>query len=428
MRVVAVGVSHPSAPLAIRERLALTAEAGATLLARAREAGAEEVAVLATCGRTELYAAGRDVPPDADALATLLAEAGDAPLADLQPYLERRHGRYAIVHLLRVASGVDSLVVGESEILGQVARAGERAERAGASGPVLARVFGAAVRAGRRARAETAIGAKATSVPAVAVEEAQRVLGTLAGRVVLVLGAGETSQLAVRALMARGAAPPLIMNRTLAHAEALAAAFAARVAPLDRLTAALESADVVVASTGAPQALLAADDVRRAMRGRRDRPLAIVDMAVPRDVDPAVRDLPGVHYFDLDDLARAAEENLNGRRAEVPRVEAIVAEETERVLDWMRTASVTPAIASLRSRAEAIREAEVVRALRRLPRLSERERRALEAFSKSLVKKLLHDPTSVLKAEAGNGRAAELTAALRRLFALDAGDPDRREP
>lgn len=426
MHVVVVGVSHPSAPLAIRERLALAPEACAGLLARALSAGADEAVVLVTCGRTELYAARRNSAPDPVALASLLAETGRAPLESLQPYLEQRRGRDAIVHLLRVASGVGSLVLGESEILGQVARAHESAAREGMSGPVLGRLFGTAVRAGRRARDETAIGAKAISVPSVAVQAALRALGTLEGRVVLVLGAGETSELAVRALMARGAALPIIMNRTLARAEALAAVFGTRAEPMDRLLPTLAGVDVVVSSTGAPRALLSADDVRRAMRAREGRPLAIVDMAVPRDVDPAVRDLPGVHYFDLDDLARAAEENLNGRRAEVPRVEAIVTEETERVIEWMRTTSVTPTIASLRSRAEEIRQAELTRALRRLPHLSERERRALEAFSKSLVKKLLHDPTSALKAEAGNG--AELTHALRRLFALDAGEKDRREP
>jgi glutamyl-tRNA reductase len=428
MHIVVVGAGHPSAPLPIRERLALSPDGCGALLARARDAGVGEAVVLATCGRTELYAAGAASAPDPDALAAYLAEAGGVPLAEVAPYLERRRDHEAIAHLLRVASGAGALVLGESEILGQVARAHRRAAATGAAGPILGRVFGGAVRAGRRARVETAIGRAAVSIPSVAVEVVLRALGPLEGRTVVVLGAGETSALAVRAFLARGAAPPVVINRTLEHAEALAARFGAQALPLDRLASCLEDADVIVASTGAPHPLLSADAVRRVLPGRAGRPLAIVDMGVPRDVDPAVRDLAGVYYFDLDDLARAADENLNGRRTELPRVEAIVADETGRLLAWMRAAAVTPAIASLRSRAEAIRQAEIARALRGLRTLSTVERQTLEAFSKSLVKKILHDPTRALKAEAGNGHAAELVAALRHLFALEPEDPARPEP
>lgn len=423
MHVISVGLSHRSAPLAVRERLTPSPAAFRDLLARfpsgAGLGGASEAVLLATCGRTELFAAGADSRPDPDALLDLLAQACGETRDAFAPYLERYEDGEAVVHLLRVATGLDSLVLGESEILGQVARAYEAAVSAGAAGAVLGTLFHAAIRAGRRARDETAIGANAASVPSVAAQVASRALGRLEGRAVLVIGAGDTGRLAVRVLVERGAGPVVVMNRTLARAEELAAAFGARVAPLEQVAATLRDVDVVVTSTSSPGFLVGAEQVRRALDARGARDLVIMDLAVPRDVDPAVRQLPGVHYFDVDDLARLAEENLDGRRAEVPRVEAIVAEESARVLDWLRTATVTPTIASLQTRAEAIRQRELDRALRRLPRLTEEERRVLEAFSRSLVKKLLHDPTTRLKAEAGNGRAVELARALERLFALE---------
>ncbi|MFI5279699.1 MAG: glutamyl-tRNA reductase, partial [Gemmatimonadales bacterium] len=225
----------------------------------------------------------------------------------------------------------------------------------------------------------------------------------------------------VGALVRRGAGPVTVINRTVHKAERLADRYAARAAGLERLSDALKGADICITSTGAQQPIVTAADLRAGERGA-DRPLVIVDMAVPRDVELEARTLPGVTYFDLDDLAAAAEESVSDRRAQVPKVEAIVAEEAERAIGWLTTASVLPTIASLRSRAEAIRVAELDRALRKLPHLSVAERKALEAFSKSLVKKLLHDPTVSLKAEAGSPGAAELASAARRLFALELAD------
>jgi glutamyl-tRNA reductase len=419
MPVVVVGISHRSAPLAIRERVALSAAECAGLLGRFPGAGSREAVVLATCGRTELWAASSGWErPDAAALAGLLAEASGEPREVFEPYLEVRSEREAVVHLLRVAAGLDALVLGEAEILGQVARALEAALRSGVAGPVLSRLFRAALRAGRRARAETEIGRRAASVPSVAVDAAARALGTLEGRSVLVLGAGEMGALAVRALVRRGAGPLVVMSRTLRHAEALARPYGARALELRELPRALAKADVLVASTGAPGIVVTADQVRRAAAGRNGAPLVILDMALPRDVQPGVRALPNVEYLDLDDLGAAAASHQARRRLEAPRVEAIVQHEAERFLAWQRAASVTPAIADLRGRAEAVRKIELGRALRRMPNLSPEGRDVLEAFSRSLVNKLLHEPTTRLKASAGNGDAEQLAAALRRLFAL----------
>jgi glutamyl-tRNA reductase len=419
MHVLVLGLSHRSAPLAIRERLAVTPESARVILGRFPVAGASEAVVLATCGRCELYAAGEDGRPDAEALAGLLVEASGEPVGVFEPYLERRADGEAVLHLFRLATGLDSLVVGESEILGQVGTALRAADEAGSSGPILREVFRWAMRAGRRARSETAIGAGAWSVPSVAVEVAGRALGGLAGRAVLVVGAGEMGELAVRQLARRGAGPVTVLNRTLERASRLAAPFGAAAAGLERLPQALRQADIVVTSTGAPGVVVPVEDVRDAMQGREGRPLVIVDMALPRDVHPAVRTVAGVHYFDLDDLAARAAETVAERRSEEPKVEAIVAEEAERLFARFRTRAVIPTIADLRGRAEAVRRAELERAFRRLPHLEPAQRRALEAFSRSLVKKLLHDPTAALKEAAGNGHAAGLANAVRRLFALD---------
>ncbi|MFI5213212.1 MAG: glutamyl-tRNA reductase [Gemmatimonadales bacterium] len=421
MHITVTGISYRSAPLAVRERLALAPDAIQRVLAQASAAGLAEAVVVATCGRTELYAASPGERPDGAELSRLLAEASGEPLSSFESYLETRHDADAVLHLARVAAGLDSLVLGESEILGQIGDALEAAESAGTVGMLLIKVFHAAIRAGRRARAETKIADGAASVPAVAVRVTTRALGSLENRAVLVLGAGAMASKAVRALVHRGAGPVTVINRTLERAERLADRYAARAAGLEQLAEALRGADICITSTGAQQPIVTAADLRAGDR-RAERPLVIVDMAVPRDVEPEARALPGVVYFDLDDLAARAEESVSDRRAQVPKVEAIVAEEAERALGWLQAASVLPTIASLRGRAEAIRVAELERALRKMPQLSPAERKALEAFSHSLVKKLLHDPTVSLKAEAGSPGAAELASAARRRFALELAD------
>ena len=420
MHITVTGISHRSAPLAAREQLALTPSAVQQLLTRASATGLAEAVVVATCGRTEIYAASTGHRPNGADLAALLAEAAGTPLASFEPWLETRHDADAVRHLVRVAAGLDSLVLGESEILGQIGDALESAEAAGTVGMLLIKVFHAAIRAGRRARSETKIADGAASVPAVAVNVTTAALGALEGRAVLVVGAGAMATKAVRALVRRGAGPVTVINRTRERAERLADRYAARAAGLDELEGALREADICITSTGSSAPVVTAAAVRAGARG--GRPLVIVDMAVPRDVEPAARTLPGVTYLDLDDLARRAEASVSDRRAQVPKVEGIVTEEAERVLGWLLSASALPTIASLRSRAEAIRAAELERALRRLPDLTAAERKALEAFSRSLVKKLLHDPTVSLKAEAGSPGAAELALAARRLFALELAD------
>ncbi len=435
MRILCLGLSHHIAPVEMRERLNYSAPALEAALAHfcrqaARPAGATELVILSTCNRLELYATvpSAEVRLDVDPeerealfgpLLSFLAETRGLAAENLDDRFYRLIGRAAVEHLSRVAAGLDSMILGEPQILGQVAEAYSVALRQGAAGPVLSALFRAAIHAGKRARAETAISRDAATISSVAVKMAEKVVGSLAARQVLVVGAGEMAESAVEALRNRGASQITVVNRTRARAVQLAERWGARVLTFEQLGEALAAADIALTSTGASQFVITPDLARAALAARPARPLVLIDIAVPRDVDPDVGRLPNTHYYDIDDL----EAHLNGalaeRQQEVPRVEAIVAEETRAFLDWFGTLEVAPLIAGLRAKAEAIRRAEVEKTLRRLPQLGEAERRQIETMTEALVNKLLHDPTLRLKAEASQGQTAEYAAAARYLFALD---------
>jgi glutamyl-tRNA reductase len=413
MRLSLVGVSHHRAPVALRERVAVDLD-GAAALARTLADGCEAV-VLSTCNRTELYLAAdaRDRLDDLG-LAALLDLAGDAG-GELASVLYRLADDSAALHLFRVAAGLDSLVPGEGEILGQVRQAYE----AGSTGPFLDRLFRQALHAGRRARLETAIGESPASVPAAAAALAQQVFGDLVGRRVLLLGAGRMSELAARNLSSRGAVVEAIANRTPEHGEALARRLGARAIGLERIGAELGAADVVVASTSAPGYVVGPQAASAELRGRRGRPLLFVDLAVPRDVDPALAELDGCFVYDIDDLEAVVTESLDGRRAEAARAERVVAAEAESFRQWQASLSVVPAIASLRARAEEIRAGELAKAEGRLDRLSESERKAVESVTAQIVNKLLHLPTVRMKEAAVAADGVVYADVVRHLFGLD---------
>jgi glutamyl-tRNA reductase len=343
------------------------------------------------------------------------------PSAELSGKFYRLAGRDAIDHLGRVAAGLDSMVLGEPQILGQAAEAQALAAAQGAAGPVLSALFRAAVHAGKRARAETGISRNPSTISSVAVRLAEKAAGPLAERQVLVVGAGQMAELAVQALRGRGAARITLANRTLARAAGLAQRWGAQAVALDDLGAALAAADVAITATGAPGFVVSPEVAGPVLAARPERPLVLIDIAVPRDVDPAVRQLPNVRYYDIDDL----EAHLNGALAErqqsVPPVEAIVAQEMGRFSAWLTTLAMAPVIADLRSKADGIRRAEVDKTLRRLPNLTPAERQQIERLSEALVNKLLHDPTVRLKD--GRGHSAReidaYAAAVRDLFALN---------
>ncbi|HEV8179588.1 MAG TPA: glutamyl-tRNA reductase [Gaiellaceae bacterium] len=399
IRLVLVGTSHHHAPVELREQVALDRENAQALSGRLAEAG-REAACLSTCNRTELYVAADDAEQaELDAV---------AELASLEPDVEqalyRLHDRAAAHHLFRVAAGLDSLVPGEGEILGQVRLAHE----VGTTGPLLDRVFRQALHTGRKVRAETAIGESPASVSAAAVALADQVFGSLGGRSILLLGAGKVSEQAARNLRSRGAEITLVANSKTER---------------ERIDEQLAAVDVVIASTSSPGLVLEAATVADAVRSRRGRRLLLVDLAVPRDLDPAIAELEGCYLYDIDDLEQIVVETLSLRRREAERAEAIVAAEAEKFHEWHASLDVVPAIASLRARAEEIREAELQKAEALLGRLDESQRRAVEAVTTQIVNKLLHLPTVRMKQAAAAADGVLYAEAVRHLFGL--GEDER---
>jgi glutamyl-tRNA reductase len=399
MRLVLVGTSHHHAPIELREQVALGREDAGELAERLAQGGREAVC-LSTCNRTELYIAAADAEQaERDAVAAL-ATLGP----EVEPALYRLQDRAAAHHLFRVAAGLDSLVPGEGEILGQVRLAHEL----GSTGPLLDRVFRQALHAGRKVRAQTAIGESPSSVSAAAAALAEQVFGSLEGRSILLLGAGKVSEQAARNLRSRGAEIALVTNSKTERE------------PIEEQ---LASVDVVIASTAAPGLVLEADTVAEALRGRRGRRLLLVDLAVPRDLDPEIADLDGCYLYDIDDLEQIVAETLSGRRREADRAEGIVAAEAEKFHEWHASLDVLPAITSLRARAEEIREAELQKAESLLGRLDDSQRSAVEAVTAQIVNKLLHLPTVRMKQAAVAADGVLYAETVRYLFGL--GEEER---
>jgi glutamyl-tRNA reductase len=379
-----------------------------------------EVVIVSTCLRTEVYAvASRFHGAMSDIRNFLSAWGGIAP-EEFSDQLYSYYDEAAAAHLFRVAAGLDSAVLGESEILGQVGDAWEAARNESVSGPVLANLFRQALEVGKRVRSQTAIARGTTSLSQAAVALAAAELGSLAGKTTLVLGAGEMGEAMAQALAgALDDGSLLVANRTWSRATQLAARCGGRAIQWSALPAALVQADVLLASTGAQEVLLEAADLEPVLASRRGRPLLIVDIAVPRDVDPAVGTLPGVTLLDMDDLTASAAVAMAGRRQEVPRAEAIIAEEVERYLDVAAQRHVAPLVAALHDRGEQIRTAEMARFGRRLTALDPFQAAAVEALTKGIVAKLLHEPTVNVKSGAGTPAGEQLAQGLRQLFELD---------
>jgi glutamyl-tRNA reductase len=427
MHILCLGLNHVTAPIVLRERLTFPAPALKAALARfgcgrySHPGSITEFTILSTCNRLELYGLLQNDSPDPGdsfaAFVDFLVETRGVSAIEFEAHLYRYVGAEAVEHLCNVAAGLDSMILGEPQILGQVADAYEAALTTGACGPVLSALFRAAIRAGKRARTETGISRNPASVSSVAVRLAEQSVGELASRRVLVIGAGEMGELAVEALRARGVRQVTVVNRTYRRAVELAGRWDGEALSFEYLPQAIHAADIVISSTGAPHIIIGAEMARQAMADRT-RPLAVIDIAMPRDVDPAVGDIPGVHLYDLDQLHTRLEGAIAERHSEVPRVEAIVAEEVSGFDAWLRGVDMMPVVADLRAKAEHIRQRELERTLRSLPDLDPETRRHLERFSESLVNKLLHEPTRQLRTEAGNGHAAEYAQAVRHLFGL----------
>jgi len=427
MQILCLGLNHTTAPIQLRERLDFSPEALKDALTRFKDGQPaylkdfSALAILSTCNRIELYAF---VKPEADhspdlfgVLTHFLAETRGVPVAEFEPHLYRFTDLEAATHLCRVAAGLDSLILGEPQILGQVAEAYEAAQTVSVIGPGLSDLFRTAIRAGKRARTETAISRNPTSLSSVAVQLAEQVAGNLPTRKVLVIGAGEMSELALQALQARGVRQITVLSRTYERALELTRRQGGEALPFGQLAEAIGAADVVISCTSAALLVVDAKPVQEAMRGR-ERPLTVIDIALPRDVDPAVGEIANVRLFDLDHLNTRLEDALAQRESEIPQVEAIVAEEVSRFGTWLKGADMLPVIAELRLKAEHIRQQELARTLQHLPDVDPQVRTQLEHLSEALVNKLLHEPTLRLRAEAATDRAAEFAETVRELFGL----------
>jgi glutamyl-tRNA reductase len=378
-----------------------------------------EVVIVSTCLRTEVYTAAHRYHPAVGDIRNFLSMWSGLPPEDFSDGVYEYYDDLAVAHLFRVSAGLDSAVLGEGEILGQLRDAWQSAQGEGAVGPVLSVLFRQALEVGKRVRSETAIARGTTSLSQTAVSLAASELGSLRGLTTLVVGAGEMGEGMAQAL-AGGleAGPLLVANRTWARAVELAARCGGHAVEWSDLRRALTQADVVLACTGATETLLTASDVEAVLDERQGRPMLIVDLAVPRDVDPAVGALAGVSLLDIEDISAYAEEAMEGRRREVPHAEAIVAEEVSRYEGLSAERQVAPLIASLHERAEDIRNAELARLSGRLSGLDETQRRAVEALSHRIVAKLLHQPTVALKSGVGTPNGEQLAQAMRQLFDL----------
>ncbi len=413
MRIVLTGLSHHTAPLGTREALSLTTEALPSAL-ETLEKHMEHGVIVSTCNRTEVYTIARDAEHGANALERFIGAQFDVEVKDIRSCLYTLDQDDAVHHLFRVTSGLDSQILGESEILGQVRDAFSAATRQGVARGALAHLFHSAIRTGKRARTETAIGRNALSVSRACVELAKRTTGPLEQKHALILGVGEASRLAGVALRDAGAGTITVANRTPANAVEMSLELNAELRGLDELRTLLAEADIVVTATAAPDFILSRQLIEQAMQHRGGRGLIIMDIAVPRDVEASAASVPNVRVYTLDDLEAIAEANRHERESEAERVEEIVAEEVGRFHSWWNARAVTPTIAAIRRQAEELRADEVTKTIGRMD-LAPHDAERIELMTKSLVKKLLHEPTKSLRSR--NDESFTLSA--RRLFGLD---------
>ncbi|CAB4646699.1 MAG: glutamyl-tRNA reductase [Actinobacteria bacterium] len=420
MSLIVVGLNHNTAPVEMRERVAVPSsrivKAVHDLASRNHLA---EVVLLSTCNRTEIYVRCTKFHNGVSDVQDFLADQASLEPDDFAEHLYTYYDDGAVAHLFRVAAGLDSMIVGEGEILGQVREAWMLSEKEGASGPLLDRVFRHAIEAGKRARSETTISRNTLSVSSAAVSLAEQHLGTLDNRSVLILGAGDVAQGMARALAAAGVSDVAVANRTHARAVELAARVGGRSVTLAEVGDVLANVDLLLTATDSTEVHVERQDIEAVMEVRAGRPLVVVDVAVPRDVDPGVGLITGVALFDMDSLKAFTDASLYERRREVPKVQGILMEELERFqLDrTMRT--VVPLITALRERGEEVRNNELARSSSRLAGLSDEERASVEALTKSIVSKLLHEPTTRLKESAGSARGELLADAVAALFDIE---------
>lgn len=404
--LILLGINHNTAPIEVRERLAIASSrlADATR-ALAHQPGIREALILSTCNRVELLTvqdAAQASTAEKPATLRFLYEYLNIPVTDLQPHIYEFREREAIRHLFRVASSLDSMVVGEPQILGQVKDAYSAAREVGAVSTTLEGLLQRAFTVAKRVRTETQIGSSSVSIASVAVDLARKIFDSLEGKTVLLVGAGKMSELAARHLIQQGAASILVANRTQSRAEQIAQEFNGQVIPFDRLYEQADRADIVITSTGAPQKIFSRSHGQQFLHRRRNRPMFFIDIAVPRDVDPSMNEVEGCFVYDIDDLQQVAQANLADRSKEAEAAEAIVTREVDKFQLRLQSRGAVPAILSLQQNAEAIRESELAKAAKRLGSLTPDQQAAVEALTRSLTAKLLHPQLVALRRSESN--------------------------
>ncbi len=419
-----VGISHHTAPVSLRERMAFSAEGLAPAARRlvASSPGVVEAVVLSTCNRVEVFAMVRADADPVGPVVEFLGREHSVPPALLDQHRYAHRGRAAVRHLFRVASSLDSMMVGEPQILGQLKEQYRLATDDGIASARIRPCFERAFRVAKRVRSETGIASKAVSVSSAAVDLAQRIFDDLGDKTAMIIGAGKMSVLAARHLQGHGIASVIVTNRSFDRAVEMARGFGGTPVPFERYTQYLHLADVVLGSVATSGHILGVGQMADVMRARRRKPMFLIDLGVPRNFDPAINDLDNVYLYNIDDLSRVADEHRAEREREAIRAEEIVEEETERFWRGLSARDLTPTIVALRGRLDQIRRAELDRALSALQRLEPPERRALEAMTTAIVNKILHAPTAMLKALASESdaeSAAEIAEMVHRLFALE---------
>ncbi|MBS0155095.1 MAG: glutamyl-tRNA reductase [Nitrospira sp.] len=421
MHLIVVGLSHKTAPVEIRERLAVPeSRLGEALTRLCSYPGVKEGILLSTCNRVEVYSVVDDVDTGYGRIQEFLADTHLSLSSEqLTPHLYWHTGDRAIAHLFRVASSLDSMIIGESQILGQLKDAFEVALAHKATGVIMNKVVKKAISVAKRVRTETKIAEMAVSISYAAVELAKKIFSNLHEKTVLLVGAGEMAKLAAKHLIAHGVGHVRITTRTSQHAVDLAEKFGGTAVPFDQFKDDMASADIVLVSTGAAHYLVGAEDVHRAVQERMNRPMFLIDISVPRNIDPAVRHVDNAFLFDIDDLKQRVEQNRAERVQEAEKAERMVIEEVTTILDWMKSLEVTPTIVALRNRVEDIKRAEVEKVLGRLGHLSTQDRELVEGLASSIVNKLIHRTMVTLKNEVNSSSGPAFVEAARRFYALD---------
>jgi len=419
MELLVVGLNHNTAPIAIRECLAFPEDKVEDALSKVHTLpSVKENMIVSTCNRVEVYASTRETEKAIHDLKNFLSQYHQISLKEFEKSLYTHIGEEAVRHLFRVASSLDSMVLGEPQILGQIKEAYDLAQQANTSGLILHRLLHRAFHVAKKVRTETKIAISAVSVSSVAVELAEKIFGTLEKKTVLLIGAGEMCELAARHLVSGGIEKILVTNRTYERAVSLAQEFRGEAIPFEEMGLGLKKTDIVISATNSPQYLIGHDQITKVIRDRKQRPIFFIDIADPRDIEPKVGDIENVYLYNIDDLQKVANDNIKDREKEAQKAETIVQDEVVKFVNWYHSLEVTPTIIALREKFEAIRNRELGKILSLYPNLTEKEKQSLEAMTSAIINKILHGPLTLLKQTDEETMADLYLDTLRTLFQL----------